>query len=117
MNSAAKTLPCGHPESDETSADGYTFCAVCAVSDPLTEEGGVNESSSGVHGQQMSPLRSPEIDRSGRSFASTSPPAASGSPCPRCDGDGYVECWNKDHSDVVITLCTDCGPGSGYVDG
>ena len=24
-------LPCGHPKSDETSADGYTFCAVCAV--------------------------------------------------------------------------------------
>jgi hypothetical protein len=24
-------LPCGHPKSEETSADGYTFCAVCAV--------------------------------------------------------------------------------------
>jgi hypothetical protein len=43
----------------------------------LTEEGGVNESSSGVHGQQMSPLPSPENDRSGHSSASTSPPAVS----------------------------------------
>ncbi len=24
-------LICGHPKSDETSADGYTFCARCAV--------------------------------------------------------------------------------------
>ena len=23
--------PCGHPKTDETSADGYTFCAVCSV--------------------------------------------------------------------------------------
>jgi hypothetical protein len=41
----------------------------------------------------------------------------SGSPCPRCDGDGYVECWNHDQTDVVITLCPDCGPGPGYHDG
>lgn len=27
----AQIQDCGHPKSDETSADGYTFCAVCAV--------------------------------------------------------------------------------------
>ena len=36
--------------------------------------------------------------------------------CQKCDGDGYVECWNKDHSDVVVTLCTDCGPAPGVSD-
>lgn len=39
-----------------------------------------------------------------------------GDVCPRCDGDGYVECWNEDQSDVVITLCTDCGPAPGELD-
>lgn len=29
--------------------------------------------------------------------------------CSRCDGDGYVESWNDDQSDVVIALCPDCG--------
>lgn len=37
-------------------------------------------------------------------------------PCPKCDGDGYTESWNDDQSDVVITLCTDCGPGPGDFD-
>ncbi len=37
--------------------------------------------------------------------------------CQKCGGDGYVECWNHDHSDVVITLCTDCGPAPGDFDG
>jgi hypothetical protein len=31
--------------------------------------------------------------------------------CETCDGDGYTEWWNDDQTDVVITLCTDCGPG------
>jgi hypothetical protein len=31
------TLPCGHPKSDETSADSYTFCGVCAVGGPPAE--------------------------------------------------------------------------------
>lgn len=29
--------------------------------------------------------------------------------CPTCEGDGYLESWNDDQSDVVITLCADCG--------
>jgi hypothetical protein len=46
-------------------------------SSTLTEEGGVNQSSSGDHGQEMSPLSSGENDRSSRTSASTSPPAVS----------------------------------------
>lgn len=30
--------------------------------------------------------------------------------CKSCDGDGYTEKFNDDHSDVVITLCRDCDP-------
>lgn len=30
-SAAPRVQPCGHPWSDQTSADGYTFCAVCAV--------------------------------------------------------------------------------------
>jgi len=36
--------------------------------------------------------------------------------CSTCDGDGYTETWNDDQSGVVITLCTDCGPGPGDFD-
>jgi DnaJ-class molecular chaperone len=36
--------------------------------------------------------------------------------CETCDGDGYTESWNDDQSDVVVTLCTDCGPGPGDFD-
>jgi hypothetical protein len=43
----------------------------------LSEEGGVNESSSGVHGQQMSPLGSSDNRESERTSPSTSPPAES----------------------------------------
>jgi hypothetical protein len=37
--------------------------------------------------------------------------------CSKCGGDGYVECWNHDQTDVVVTLCTDCGPAPGVHDG
>jgi hypothetical protein len=46
-------------------------------SSTLTEEGGVNHSSSDHDGQEMSPLPSGENDRSSRTSASTSPPAVS----------------------------------------
>jgi DNA repair protein SbcD/Mre11 len=69
----------GSPMAHDFGEAGFEHGVWILDFDLLTEEGGVNESSSGVHGQQMSPLRSPENDRSGRSFASTSPPAASGS--------------------------------------
>jgi len=36
--------------------------------------------------------------------------------CKKCDGDGYVESFDYDHSNVVITLCTDCGPATGDFD-
>ncbi len=36
--------------------------------------------------------------------------------CERCDGDGYLESFNDNHSDVVITLCPDCGPAPGEHD-
>jgi len=36
--------------------------------------------------------------------------------CKKCDGDGYVESFDYDHSNVVITLCTDCGPAPGDFD-
>jgi hypothetical protein len=75
----------------------------------LSEEGGVNESSSSGHGQQMSPLRRPGNARLGRTSARTSPPAEKATSCPRCDGDGYLESWNDDQSGVVIELCPDCG--------
>jgi hypothetical protein len=36
--------------------------------------------------------------------------------CETCDGDGYTESFNADQTDVVITLCTDCGPAPGDFD-
>jgi len=36
--------------------------------------------------------------------------------CERCEGEGYLESWNDDQSDVVITLCPDCGPAPGEFD-
>lgn len=47
----------------------------------LTEEGGVNESSSGSYGQQMSPLRTDANDRVSGTTVSTSPPAVSDASC------------------------------------
>jgi hypothetical protein len=46
----------------------------------LPERGGVNESLSDDHGQQMSPLPSLDNDRARRTSASTSPPAGSTDP-------------------------------------
>lgn len=28
--------------------------------------------------------------------------------CPDCEGDGYVEEWNKDQSGVITELCRRC---------
>ena len=37
--------------------------------------------------------------------------------CKKCDGNGYVESFDYDQqSNVVITLCTDCGPAPGDFD-
>jgi hypothetical protein len=75
MLTAAARAPRANPVSPVADAP-VTASDVGA----LSEEGGVNESSSDDLGQQMSPLRSPENDRSGRSSASTSPPADSARP-------------------------------------
>lgn len=48
--------------------------------------------------------------------ASTEAVRRAGEPCPKCDGDGYTETWNDKHIGVVITPCTDCGPGPGDFD-
>lgn len=37
--------------------------------------------------------------------------------CGECEGDGYIETWNDDQSDVVITLCPYCGHGAEDFDG
>lgn len=29
-------------------------------------------------------------------------------PCVICDGDGYIETFNDDQSDVIINLCSSC---------
>jgi hypothetical protein len=47
-----------------------------------------------------------------RSAATSSPEDV----CETCDGDGYTEAFNDDQTDVVITLCTDCGPAPGDFD-
>lgn len=62
------------------------------------------------------------MERLQRSFGLVSPPSSVPSPpepecCQTCGGDGYTESFNADHSDVVITPCTDCGPGPGNFDG
>jgi hypothetical protein len=36
------------------------------------------------------------------------PSCWAGGPCPRCDGDGYLEEWNEDQSGVVTELCPYC---------
>lgn len=35
--------------------------------------------------------------------------AAESDRCETCGGDGYIESFNDDQTDVIITLCTDCG--------
>lgn len=108
--------------AENTGLPACPFCGgeLCAVvlADDVGGRPGVSCGSCGAYTPRL-PWREPWLYEGRKT---PPPPASVPSPpepecCQTCGGDGYTESFNADHSDVVITLCTDCGPGPGDFDG